>query len=69
MTPPSAQVIAIGNLTVGGTGKTPVVEKFARELGTTAGTSPSSARVPVQPPRPPLIDRLLLREQTSRASF
>src|SRR3954452_15469341 len=26
------QVIAIGNLTVGGTGKTPVVEKFAREV-------------------------------------
>jgi tetraacyldisaccharide 4'-kinase len=26
------QVITIGNLTVGGTGKTPVVEKFAREL-------------------------------------
>lgn len=26
------QVIAIGNLTVGGTGKTPVVEKFARTL-------------------------------------
>src|ERR1041384_1341091 len=26
------QVIAIGNLPVGGTGKTPVVEKFAREL-------------------------------------
>src|SRR5258708_34017260 len=26
------QVIAIGNLTVGGTGKTPVVEKFAREF-------------------------------------
>src|SRR5437870_7905676 len=26
------QVIAIGNLTVSGTGKTPVVEKFAREL-------------------------------------
>ncbi|MGZ4963688.1 MAG: tetraacyldisaccharide 4'-kinase [Limisphaerales bacterium] len=26
------QVIAIGNVTVGGTGKTPVVEKFAREL-------------------------------------
>src|SRR5829696_1934471 len=25
-------VIAIGNLTVGGTGKTPVVEKFARAL-------------------------------------
>jgi tetraacyldisaccharide 4'-kinase len=26
------QVIAVGNLTLGGTGKTPVVEKFAREL-------------------------------------
>lgn len=26
------QIIAVGNLTVGGTGKTPVVEKFAREL-------------------------------------
>ena len=26
------QLIAVGNLTVGGTGKTPVVEKFARAL-------------------------------------
>lgn len=26
------QVLSVGNLTVGGTGKTPVVEKFAREL-------------------------------------
>ena len=25
-------VVVVGNLTVGGTGKTPVVEKFAREL-------------------------------------
>ena len=36
------QVIAIGNLTVGGTGKTPVVEKFARELRNQAALSPFS---------------------------
>ncbi|MGV3531750.1 MAG: tetraacyldisaccharide 4'-kinase, partial [Chthoniobacteraceae bacterium] len=29
---PGCMVISIGNLTVGGTGKTPVVEKFARAL-------------------------------------
>ena len=34
------QVIAIGNLTFGGTGKTPVVEKFARELQGRAGRWP-----------------------------
>src|SRR3982750_4082844 len=33
------QVIAIGNLTVGGTGKTPVVEKFARELSNQGRTA------------------------------
>lgn len=31
-TPLGCLVIVVGNLTVGGTGKTPVVEKFAREL-------------------------------------
>ena len=31
---PGCLVISIGNLTVGGTGKTPVVEKFARALQT-----------------------------------
>ena len=48
------QVIAVGNLTVGGTGKTPVVEKFARELqdqGRTVailsrGTAPNLRRSP-----------------------
>jgi tetraacyldisaccharide 4'-kinase len=40
------QVIAVGNLTVGGTGKTPVVEKFARELRDQgrAATGPSRSR-------------------------
>src|SRR5260370_11474370 len=46
------QVIAIGNLTFGGTGKTPVVEKFARELqnaGRTAAILPRGSR---SKPRP-----------------
>jgi tetraacyldisaccharide 4'-kinase len=48
------QVIAIGNLTYGGTGKTPVVEKFARALQdeaapwrfSRAGTFPNRRRSP-----------------------
>ncbi|MBL9135230.1 MAG: tetraacyldisaccharide 4'-kinase [Verrucomicrobiales bacterium] len=62
------QVIAIGNLTVGGTGKTPVVEKFARELKNQGRNVAILSRGYRSKP-PPLsrrfIDRLLLRrEQT-----
>jgi len=46
------QVIAIGNLTVGGTGKTPVVEKFARELRDAGRMSPSSHAATVPSRRP-----------------
>jgi tetraacyldisaccharide 4'-kinase len=60
------QVISVGNLTVGGTGKTPVVEVFAREL------AQEGRRVAVlsrgyKKQRPPfatrLADRLLFRER------
>ena len=58
------QVIAIGNLTVGGTGKTPVVEKFARELKSQGRNVAILSRGYRSKP-PPLsrrfIDRLLLR--------
>ena len=62
------QVIAIGNLTVGGTGKTPVVEKFARELrdqGRTVAILSRGYRSKPPPLSRRFIDRLLLRrEQT-----
>ncbi len=59
------QVIAIGNLTAGGTGKTPVVEKFARELQD-AGRKVAILSRGYRSKPPPLyervINKLLLRE-------
>src|SRR5271168_4294001 len=58
------QVIAIGNLTVGGTGKTPVVEKFARELRDAGRNVAILSRGYRSKPAPfhiSLINRLLLR--------
>ena len=58
------QVIAIGNVTVGGTGKTPVVEKFARELrdqGRTVAILSRGYRSKPPPLAKRLINRLLLR--------
>ncbi len=62
------QVIAIGNITVGGTGKTPVVEKFARELqnqGRTVAILSRGYRSKPPPLTKRLIDRLLLRHDTT----
>src|ERR1700722_8071216 len=59
------QVIAIGNLTLGGTGKTPVVEKFARELqdeGRTVAILSRGYRSKPPPLRKRLLDKLLFRE-------
>src|SRR3989442_2222123 len=59
------QVIAIGNLTVGGTGKTPVVEKFARELqeqGRTVAILSRGYRSKPPPLRKRLLNKLLFRE-------
>lgn len=59
------QVIAIGNLTVGGTGKTPVVEKFARELqdqGRNVAILSRGYRSKPPPLTHRLINRLLLRQ-------
>ena len=59
------QVIAIGNLTLGGTGKTPVVEKFARELqnqGRTVAILSRGYRSKPPPLRKWLMDKLLFRE-------
>ena len=62
------QVIAVGNLTVGGTGKTPVVEKFARELqnqGRTVAILSRGYRSKPPPLSKRLLDRLLLRSDTT----
>jgi tetraacyldisaccharide 4'-kinase len=62
------QVIAIGNLTVGGTGKTPVVEKFARELkdqGRTVAILSRGYRSKPPPFRTRLINKLLFREDST----
>lgn len=62
------QVIAIGNLTVGGTGKTPVVEKFARELkdaGRNVAILSRGYRSKPPPITRRLVDKLLFREVTT----
>jgi tetraacyldisaccharide 4'-kinase len=61
------QVIAIGNLTVGGTGKTPVVEKFARELrdqGRTVAILSRGYRSKPTPVHKWFLNKLLLRDDT-----
>src|SRR5688500_4754140 len=62
------QVIAIGNLTVGGTGKTPVVEKFARELqdqGRQVAILSRGYRSKPPPLTKRLIDWILFRTDTT----
>src|SRR5438270_7986133 len=62
------QVIAIGNLTVGGTGKTPVVEKFARELrdqGRNVAILSRGYRSKPAPFHEVLINKILLRDDTT----
>jgi tetraacyldisaccharide 4'-kinase len=62
------QVIAIGNLTVGGTGKTPVVEKFARELqdqGRTVAILSRGYRSKPPPLRKRLLNKLLFQEDST----
>jgi tetraacyldisaccharide 4'-kinase len=59
------QVIAIGNITAGGTGKTPVVEKFARELqdqGRHVAILSRGYRSKPPPLGQRMINKLLLRE-------
>jgi tetraacyldisaccharide 4'-kinase len=62
------QVIAVGNLTVGGTGKTPVVEKFARELkdqGRTVAILSRGYRSKPPPLGRQIFDKVFLREDTT----
>src|SRR5512137_2781462 len=62
------QVIAIGNLTVGGTGKTPVVEKFARELrdqGRNVAILSRGYRSKPPPVHQWLLNKVFLRDDTT----
>lgn len=62
------QVIAIGNLTVGGTGKTPVVEKFARALqdeGRKVAILSRGYRSKPLPLHQRIMNKLLLRGDTT----
>jgi tetraacyldisaccharide 4'-kinase len=62
------QVIAIGNLTVGGTGKTPVVEKFARALqdeGRKVAILSRGYRSRPVPLHERILNRMLLRGDTT----
>src|SRR5262249_11741183 len=62
------QVIAVGNITAGGTGKTPVVEKFARELqdqGRKVAILSRGYRSKPPPLRRRLLSKILFREETS----
>jgi tetraacyldisaccharide 4'-kinase len=62
------QVIAVGNLTVGGTGKTPVVEKFARELrdeGRNVAILSRGYRSKPQPMHEWFLNKILFREDTT----
>jgi len=61
------QVIAVGNLTVGGTGKTPVVEKLARELqeqGRTVAILSRGYRSKPAPLGRRILNKLLLKEES-----
>jgi tetraacyldisaccharide 4'-kinase len=62
------QVIAVGNLTVGGTGKTPVVEKFARALrdqGRNVAILSRGYRSRPKPLHHRLLNKILLRDDTT----
>src|SRR6476620_11556147 len=62
------QVIAIGNLPPGGTGKTPVVEKFARELANQGRTVAILSRGYRSKPTPVhewFLNKLFLRDDTT----
>src|ERR1041384_5366515 len=62
------QVIAIGNLTVSATGKTPVVEKFARELqeqGRTVAILSRGYRSKPAPVSERILNKILFREDST----